>query len=448
MGADRIRGELEDQPRIQANLMTAIGRVYMGLGLPDQARPLLEEGLAVRRDAFPPGHTEIADSLQALGMLNLINGDYATAVELQRESLSMYEEALGEDAIDLAWMLSTHAVTLGYTRQTTEALAVQQRALDLLREDPDNNLFYLGQALNNLGFVQNSLSMQTEAMQTFEEAVEVLARTEARGLYSRSLANLGSAYMLTGRLAESKELYEEAIRIQRDWFGPEHFELGYPVNNLSFVYQELGDYAMAESLKKEAIGIFSKQLGPNHPNIGIITIGLAKVLNFQGKYGEADEVYRRALDNVRNGFGPESIRVSIVHNGIGENLADQGRFSEAEASYREAIRIGTGVNPEHSEVADSHGRLARLSESTLTVEEREAHFRTAIDLLQQNEGAGSLRAAFFQTDFAILLAHEGREQEARAQFDEGLSTLSSALGEDNPRYMALRDKYESLFGAR
>jgi tetratricopeptide (TPR) repeat protein len=205
---------------------------------------------------------------------------------------------------------------------------------------------------------------------------------------------------------------------------------------------------MAETLKEEAVEIFSKQLGPEHPNIGIITIGLAAVLNFQGKYAEADATYRRALNILQGGFGPESIQVVIVHNGIGQNLADQGRSSEAEASYREALEIGMNVNPEHSDVADSHGRLARLPESTLTPQEREEYFGKAIDILRNNEGDGSLRAAFFQTDLGVLLAEHGRDQEARDHFADGLATLAAALPADNPRYVARREQFESLFGGR
>ena len=45
MGAERLRTDLKDQPEIQSGLMTTIGRVYMGLGLPDLAMPLVQEGL-------------------------------------------------------------------------------------------------------------------------------------------------------------------------------------------------------------------------------------------------------------------------------------------------------------------------------------------------------------------------------------------------------------------
>ena len=448
MGAGRIREELEDQPRIQANLMTAIGRVYMGLGLPDDARPLIEEGLEVRRAAYPPRHIAIGDSLEAMGMLQLIYGNYADAAELQDEAISIYADAWGEDAVDVAWMLSMHAVTLSNIGKLDEAMAVQQRALDLLRSDPDERRFELGQALNNLGYVQNALSLQTEAIQSFEEAIELLSQTQARGLYARALSNLAAGYQLTGRLAEATELHEEALEIKRDWFGPYHTEVGYSVANLSFVYQELGDYAMSERLKAESIDIFSRSLGAEHPNIGIIMIGVAAIQDLQGKHEEAAATYTEALGRIETAFGSESIQAVIVHNGIGENHYFQGRFEEAEASYRTALAIGTAVGPEHSHVADTYGRLAQLPESTLTAEEREAYFSKAIELLQRNEGAGSLRAAFFQTELAELLADQGREQEARVQFEAGLSTLAGVLPADNPDYKARLDRYESLFPAK
>jgi len=446
MGAERIRTELQDQPEVQSGLMTAIGRVYLGLGLPDRAQPMIIEGLEVRRQTYPQRHIAIGDSLLALGMLRLIRGEYAEAVAAEREAISIYEDAWGEDVIGLALMLSDHAVTLSNNGNFDEALAVQLRALELLRKYPENREFEMGQALNNLGFVQNALSLESDAMVSFEEAIEVLAKTQARGLYSRALANLGAAYMGTGRLAESKQLQDEALAIKREWFGEDHTEVGYSVANLSFIYQRLGDYETAAALKKEAIEIFSYRLGENHPNIGIILIGLASNMASQGKYDEAETTYMDALARVQAAFGAESMREMIVRNGIGDLYGEQGRYAEAEASFQEALRIGTAVSPGHSNVAVARAGLARLSESSLTADEREQNFSAAIELLRQNEGPGSLRASLFQIDYAKYLAEQGKREQAKVRFEEGLESLSAAIPKDNPQYQEKAALYDELFG--
>ena len=320
------------------------------------------------------------------------------------------------------------------------------RSLNLLRTDPDKNLFALGQGLNNLGFVQNMLSQEKEAVVSFEEAIEVLSTTKARGLYSRALANLAAAYMLTGRLAESQQLQEESLAIKRDWFGQDHIETGYSVANLSFIYQEYGDYEKAEALKQESIEIFSQRLGANHPNIGVIMIGLAANMASQKKYTEAETTYLDALSRVRNSFGPDSMREVSTQNGIGQLYAEQGRFEEAAASFGEALRISTIQNSEHSDAAIARAGMASLPESALTTAEREQYFATALEQLEKNEGLGTTRAALIQMDFAELLAEQGDDSRAQEIFQNGLTNLSTALPAGNPKIREQADRYEELFG--
>src|SRR5271167_3149805 len=57
-GAARVDKELARQPAIQATLMDTLGTVYMGLGLYDQARPLLDRAVATRR------HLNLEDPLR------------------------------------------------------------------------------------------------------------------------------------------------------------------------------------------------------------------------------------------------------------------------------------------------------------------------------------------------------------------------------------------------
>ena len=62
-GARRITNELRNQPALQATLMDTIGNVYLGLGQPDEAQPLIEQGLSIRRALFGADNLDVARSL-------------------------------------------------------------------------------------------------------------------------------------------------------------------------------------------------------------------------------------------------------------------------------------------------------------------------------------------------------------------------------------------------
>src|SRR5690606_27269363 len=78
-GAAKAESTLAGQPEVQATLLDAIGRVYRSLGLFDDAGPLLEQALAIRRATFGPEHAAVAESIHNLGYFKFSAGDYAGA---------------------------------------------------------------------------------------------------------------------------------------------------------------------------------------------------------------------------------------------------------------------------------------------------------------------------------------------------------------------------------
>ncbi len=87
-GAARIE-ELRGQPRLQADLMTVIGRSYLSLGLCEAAAPLLERALSLRRKIHGNVHPEVAESLDLLAGLEVSRGHYRRAESLARESFEI-----------------------------------------------------------------------------------------------------------------------------------------------------------------------------------------------------------------------------------------------------------------------------------------------------------------------------------------------------------------------
>jgi len=87
-GADRIKAELTEQPEVQASLMDAIGQVYAGLGLYDNAQALLEGALHTRRERLPADRGPIAESLNNLGALLSARGNFDQAEQALREGAS------------------------------------------------------------------------------------------------------------------------------------------------------------------------------------------------------------------------------------------------------------------------------------------------------------------------------------------------------------------------
>jgi serine/threonine protein kinase len=111
-GAARIENELADQPLTQAQLMTTIGTVYRQLGLYDQAAPLLERALELRRRHLGEEHLDTATSLLELSALMRRAGDYRRAAALAAQALEIRERRLGPEDPGVAETLAS----LGWSR--------------------------------------------------------------------------------------------------------------------------------------------------------------------------------------------------------------------------------------------------------------------------------------------------------------------------------------------
>jgi serine/threonine-protein kinase len=71
-GAARAATELANQPRVQAALLDAFGRVNAGLARPALARAQLERALELRRKSYGPGSTEVAETLEHLARVRRV----------------------------------------------------------------------------------------------------------------------------------------------------------------------------------------------------------------------------------------------------------------------------------------------------------------------------------------------------------------------------------------
>jgi serine/threonine protein kinase len=74
-GAARITRELRAQPATKAAVLDTIGSAYLGLGLPEQAQPLIEQGLSLRRQLYGEAGAPVARSLYSLNRVYEQKGD-------------------------------------------------------------------------------------------------------------------------------------------------------------------------------------------------------------------------------------------------------------------------------------------------------------------------------------------------------------------------------------
>ncbi len=237
--------------RLEAVVLTNLGRVFLNLGLPvqalacfDEARPLLERvadpaglamlqinsGIAAMQErAFDEAagylqqaaaYLEVQENLQLLGgvkrnqgMLLLERDEPERAEPLLRQSLAIAER-LADDAGRAATLTELARAALAQGR-TAEAGRWASEAIRLAQQVEDPAEAARGEAV--LAAVARAEGRLDDAAAGYRGAAEAFGRLEMEKERAEALRDLGYAQLEAGREGEAARAFAQAFSAQRAW---------------------------------------------------------------------------------------------------------------------------------------------------------------------------------------------------------------------------------------
>lgn len=381
-GAARI-DRLADQPALQAASLVTIGRVYRELGLADEARPLLERSLELRRRLHGETHLEVAESLRELALLLQDLELHAEAEQPFRESLEMLRQLYGD-----------------HHPRVAEALGD------------------LGHAL----FRQNRYPEAEQNLRLALERTEALA-PEQVPVYADFLNNLGLVLHNQGVFEEAERLYRAALERTRESKGT-HPDLAPPLYNLAILLQETGRLEPAQALLDESLELRRKVYGDRHPAVARAAYRSARLAHDREDLEQAETLYREALSIAREVPGERSTAIAVCRH-LTQILAAEGRQAEGEALLREAVHLQELLTGEPSlETANLLDELAEhLMDDPKRLAEAEDLVRRSLDVDRQILGADHPWVARSEILLARVVLRRGRTEEARRTAERALPVV-------------------------
>jgi tetratricopeptide (TPR) repeat protein len=205
--------------------LSNLGCLLRDMGLFAEARPLLEEALAIRQTFYSLTHPSVAQSLQTLCTLFLYSGAGAEALPLLEQALSATESAYHPTHSEVAFPLTN----LGYLhhRQGNWATALDylQRALAIRLTQLGEHHHFTAVSLTYLGDLCTDMGEWATAADYLARARHSLTQTKlyARSLAQNSHAN-GRLRRATGDEAAARRYFREALAWREQHLGPEHPE--------------------------------------------------------------------------------------------------------------------------------------------------------------------------------------------------------------------------------
>ena len=315
--AERVGTELTNQPAVEAELRTVIGRIYRELGVYAQAEAMHRGALAINRKLSGQSSPEAADSLNDLGLVLALEAKLAEAEAVDQAALDIRRRSFGSEAPEVAATLSNLADVCRHEGKLKEADGLVREAL----------------AIRQKRFGKES------------------------GEAADSLRSLGILLGVQGQWTESVAMLREVLAIRRQQYGAEHPAVASALNDLAWALGALGQLSEAESLEMEALAMRRKFLAEGHPDVAKSLYLVGERLREEGKLSEAGSWLNEALAMQRKPNGQDNPASLDTLHSLGLALEAEGKLAEAEQAQREAVAAwrqrGDGEIPQALSALDS-----------------------------------------------------------------------------------------------
>jgi tetratricopeptide (TPR) repeat protein len=392
-----------------AHLLHCAGHYLRDRGQYTQAEPLLQRALSMREQVLGPEHPEVADALDDLQYLHVLQGKFQQAEPLMQRALSIREQVLGPEHIQTATALNNLAAISIQQGKFQQAEPLMQRALSIREQALGGNHPEVAESLNNLAW-----------------------------LYARQ-----------GRYAEAEPLYQRAIALDEHILGPAHPETLIHIGNLAFLYTYWGRYSEAEQLNQRVLAARERVLGPAHPNTALALFFLAQLYCFQGQYEQAEPLLQRALQICEQVLGPEHNRTLYVLLYLAQIYQARDQNEQSQSLYQRVLAgFEKVLGPEHPYVAETLTNLAHLYEKQGKHEQAEPLYQRALTIHEQALGPSHPFVAQTLHHLAQLYEKQGKDEQATSLYQRALTIREQTLGSDHPDTVTTREAFAALLRRR
>ncbi|MEM7350775.1 MAG: serine/threonine-protein kinase [Acidobacteriota bacterium] len=437
-GANELaRSEADDTV---ADLATAMGEAYLGLGLYRPAGELLHRGLDHRRQRHGEEHREVAASNAALGRLRLAEGNFAAAEVLldgalrqRRALLGASHPLTGKSCFDLANLLHRRG-------DLEDAEALFREAITILRS-ADGHGEQLARALSGLSALERDRGLYASAESLQREALEtvIAARGDAPDpAVARFRTDLGTLLRRQGDDAAAEALYRVALKTQRHLYPEGHPEIATTLTSLASAVSSLGRFDEADTLFGEAVDLRLQLLGPAHPLVANTLNNRANLAADRGRRDQAEALYRQALALLEAALPDGHKDLAKTRSNLGLILAARGEYEQAEALHRQALAAYRALYGDRhvwvavvlNNLADSFRAQSRYGEARPLYEESVATLRDVLGANHPNQATGL-------NNLALVYRAQGDHPAAAAAFEEARRISERGLGPDHPKTLRI-----------
>jgi tetratricopeptide (TPR) repeat protein len=343
-GAAEINQRLASDNRVRADLLTAMGEAYSGLGLYDPAKKLLSQADAAESTVSMPAESRVR-TLVASGSTAYLAGDYPAAEKFLREAVSQARAKLAPDNVLRSEALVGLAEALSNLDKNDEAEQLCREALSIDRKRGREQATVLARTLDVLGGILYSKGRLADAETAMVEALAL--HEQASGirhpLTAQAMDNLAAVLYQSGRYDDATAMYRRAVPIYQAVYGNEHPEVAAMLNNTGRSALMGGHVAEAEPLLRQALAMKEKLRGATNDSLVPTLNSIAMIDEYMNRLPQARAEIARA-EQIARLPNHGQLLDQVLLNAADFDL-DAGDADAAAAALTESRRLLEAATP-------------------------------------------------------------------------------------------------------
>lgn len=392
-GAAKVSQELQEQPQVRAAMMATMGSVFLNLGLPEDAAPLIDKSLQFHRQSEPLS-ADFAEALVLKGDLQLVTGEFEEGSKAFQEAYHLYSQ-LGED----------------YRYQALDALAGFGRMLSQQRK---------------------SEAAEAVFRDVIKQQKQFLDKNDPRR--TGPMTRLASILRHRGDYDEAQKLLEKSLDIRLAHYGPDHMEVSTAHHELGVIFHRRRQLAAAEAQHLKALGIAQRVLGDRHLEVATNYQMLGDLYKDQKRYGESEKMFRRMLDIRIEKLGTDHPLVATSKDFIGRILRRQGKLAEAKPFHLEALELKIKIwGRNHTSTANTINNLAKVYSYSGDHATAEKYYRECLQIYIDQLGPQYPDASTALHNLALCLRDQNKYTEAEPLLRESAMRQEHLVGPNHIR---------------
>jgi len=333
--------------------LNLLGWVTHESGRSAEAEPILREAIAVQRAAGPPQREGLARSLNDLGVVFNALARYPAADTVLTEAFALRLDLLGPDHRSVGITGNNLAATYYFSGRLPDAIRVQELAVEAIRRSlgPEHQRTVV--AMSNLAAFRRTNGDWAGAESTFRELLAIQERVQGpdhpvtartRTQVAQMLLERGMDRADSAALTAAESEYRLALGALERSLGADHPQVGVTLAALALVVSERGDQPGALALGERALQVLARSLGRTHPTTLPALTRLALVRWRLGQVDWAIDHQREAVEAYRTGAASASPDASRAEGGLCDFLLGRGGAGDAAEAASSCARAATALN--------------------------------------------------------------------------------------------------------